>query len=128
MDRPDRRGRRRPRCGWQADGRRNRPPKLVKGDQARRGRGRPRRGDLAAVGVLVGFAGTRSIVLVALAIAGVIVTVIGLWVALSHRGVVRYLGLALALAAVVTVAVLEIRDSLLWVVLVALALAGLGYA
>jgi diacylglycerol kinase family enzyme len=64
-------------------------------------------------------AGWRGILLPFVIAAQLVLVVIGAWLALAHRGIVRVLGLVLAVAAVVVVTVLEIRARLLWVVLVA---------
>jgi diacylglycerol kinase family enzyme len=64
-------------------------------------------------------AGWRGILLPLVVAAQLVLIVIGGWLALAHRGVVRVAGVALAVAAVVVVAVLEIRAHLLWVVVVA---------
>ncbi|MFF4278173.1 diacylglycerol/lipid kinase family protein [Streptomyces kronopolitis] len=76
----------------------------------------------AAVLVLLGFAGLRSIALVGLGAAGLAVAAVGLWWMLSRKGVVRVLGLVLALAAPLAVLVLYVIAGLLWVVLVSVVL------
>ncbi|MFD3548204.1 diacylglycerol/lipid kinase family protein [Streptomyces sp. NPDC058655] len=81
---------------------------------------------LAAVVVLLVFAGVKSIVLLGAGLAGLAVSAASLWWALTLRGTVRLL--AFALAAVVPPAVLALYAwaDLLWVVLVSLALWALG--
>jgi len=64
-------------------------------------------------------AGWRGILLPLVVAAQLVLIVIGAWLALAHRGVVRVVGVVLAVAAVVVVTVLEIRADLLWVVVVA---------
>ena len=62
-------------------------------------------------------AGWRGILLPLLVAGQLLVIVMGAWLVLAHTGIVRVLGLALALAATVGVTVLEIAAGLLWVVL-----------
>ncbi|MGW7021243.1 diacylglycerol kinase family protein [Streptomyces decoyicus] len=76
----------------------------------------------AALLVLLVFAGLRGLVLVAVGLAGLAVTAAGLWWVLAHIGVVRVLGLLLAVCAPVAVLLLYALAGLLWVVLVSLAL------
>ncbi|WP_406205225.1 diacylglycerol/lipid kinase family protein [Streptomyces decoyicus] len=76
----------------------------------------------AALLVLLVFAGLRGVVLVAVGLAGLAVTAAGLWWVLAHIGVVRVLGLLLAVCAPVAVLLLYALAGLLWVVLVSLAL------
>ncbi|MEV6478398.1 diacylglycerol kinase family protein [Streptomyces sp. NPDC051576] len=76
----------------------------------------------AAAAVLLLFAGLRSVLLLGLGLAGTVVTVVGLWWALSRRGPARALGAVLACAAPLTVVVLYALAGLLWVALVSLAL------
>src|SRR5918995_450038 len=74
-------------------------------------------------------AGWRGILLPIVVAGQLVFVVIGIWLALAHRGLVRAFGLVLAVAAVVVVTVLEIRANLLWVVVVAtilLVVAGLA--
>jgi diacylglycerol kinase family enzyme/membrane-associated phospholipid phosphatase len=71
---------------------------------------------VVAVGVLLGFAGRRSIVLAILtAVAAAIVAAACFWF-LLNRGVLRWLALAVALLVPVGVIVLLAADRLLWVV------------
>ncbi|MGW1029330.1 diacylglycerol/lipid kinase family protein [Streptomyces sp. NPDC002577] len=72
--------------------------------------------------VLLLFAGLRSLVLVAVGVAGLIVAAAGVWWTLAHTWPVRALSLMLAIAAPVVVLVLFVAAGLLWVVLVSLAL------
>src|SRR5829696_7536129 len=64
-------------------------------------------------------AGWRGILLPLVVAAQLVLIVIGAWLALAHRGVVRVVGIVLAVAAVAVVTVLEIRAHLLWVVVAA---------
>ncbi|MFJ8822551.1 diacylglycerol/lipid kinase family protein [Streptomyces sp. NPDC102467] len=86
----------------------------------------------AAVVVLGVFAGLRTFALLAVGIGGLVVTVAAVWWVLSRRGVLRFLALALAVAAPVWVLVAYVRAGLLWVALVSAALclvaAGAGRA
>jgi diacylglycerol kinase family enzyme len=85
----------------------------------------------AAAAVLVPpvVAGLRqSIALVLVGLAGLALTLAGAWWALTNKGLVRGLAVALAVAAPVTVLVLYTRARLTWVVLLALALLALGVA
>ena len=79
----------------------------------------------AAAAVLVaplvaGFGTGLALVLVGL--AGLAVAAAGVWWALTHRGLVRWLAVALAVVALLVVLVLYTSRGLLWVVLVALGL------
>jgi diacylglycerol kinase family enzyme len=91
------------------------------------------RGALAAAGaaVLVPLAaiGFRaSVALVLIGLAGLGLTAAGVWWALTHRGLVRGLAIALVVAAPVTILVSYTRARLTWVVLLALALLGVAVA
>ncbi|HEY6707145.1 MAG TPA: diacylglycerol kinase family protein [Actinomycetota bacterium] len=91
------------------------------------------RGALAAAGaaVLVPLAaiGLRaSVALVLVGMAGLGLAAAGVWWALTHRGLVRWLAVALVVAAPVTILVSYTRAHLTWVVLVALALLGVAVA
>jgi diacylglycerol kinase family enzyme len=91
------------------------------------------RGALAAAGaaVLVPLAaiGLRaSVALVLVGMAGLGLTAAGVWWALTHRGLVRWLAVALVVAAPVTILVLYTRARLTWVVLLAFALLGVAVA
>ncbi|MEU6866156.1 diacylglycerol kinase family protein [Streptomyces sp. NPDC046876] len=76
----------------------------------------------AALAVMLAFAGLRSILLVAVGLAGVAVTAATVWLFLAHRGPVRWIALVLAVAAPVAVVLSYVRAELLWVVLCAVAL------
>ncbi|MFC4909530.1 diacylglycerol/lipid kinase family protein [Actinomadura gamaensis] len=98
---------------------------------AGRGHGRPGRHGLARLSIaalvagalpLLLFAGLRSITLLALGIAGLAVSAAGLWWALTRRGVLRVLAVALAVLAPLAVLVRYMMVGLLWAVLVFLAL------
>jgi diacylglycerol kinase family enzyme len=85
----------------------------------------------AAAAVLVAplVAGLRqSVALVLVGLVGLALTAAGAWWALAHRGPVRWLAAALAVAAPLSVLVLFTRARLTWVVLVALALLALAVA
>jgi diacylglycerol kinase family enzyme len=85
----------------------------------------------AAAAVLVPpvVAGLRqSIALVLVGLAGLALTLAGAWWALTNKGLVRGLAVALAVAAPVIVLVLYTRARLTWVVLLALGLLALGVA
>jgi diacylglycerol kinase family enzyme len=85
----------------------------------------------AAGAVLVApvVAGLRqSIALVLVGLAGLALTAAGAWWALAHKGLVRWLAAALAVAAPLTVLVLYTRARLTWVVLLSLGLMALAVA
>ncbi|MET8148512.1 diacylglycerol/lipid kinase family protein [Actinoplanes sp. NPDC049668] len=81
---------------------------------------------LAAAVVLVAFAGLRSLVMVAVAAAGVVLFVAGAYWVLAGRGVLRAVAAAVAVLAPVTVLALLIRAGLLWVALLVLGLFALA--
>jgi diacylglycerol kinase family enzyme len=70
----------------------------------------------------------QSVALLLVGLAGLALTLAGAWWALTHKGLVRGLAVALAVAAPVTVLVLYSRARLTWVVLVAFALLGVAGA
>ena len=78
---------------------------------------------LAAAAVLVGFAGLRSLALVAVGVCAVAAVVAGAYWFVSNRGVARWLAVALVLAAPIVVIVLYALSNLLWVAVLAVALA-----
>lgn len=79
---------------------------------------------LLTTGVLVGFAGRRSLWLLVLTTAAVaVVLAAGFWF-LQQRGVLRWVALALAVLAPAAVVVAFVAERLLWVVLVAVVLLG----
>ena len=85
----------------------------------------------AAAAVLVaplvaGFGKGLALVLVGL--AGMALSLAGVWWALTHKGLVRGLAVAVAVAAPLVVLVLYMRRGLLWVVLVALGLLAVAVA
>jgi hypothetical protein len=85
----------------------------------------------AAAAVLVApvVAGLRqSIALVLVGLVGLALTLAGVWWALTHRGLVRWLATAVAVLAPLVVLVLYTSRDLLWVVLVALGLLALAVA
>jgi diacylglycerol kinase family enzyme len=85
----------------------------------------------AAAAVLVApvVAGLRqSIALVLVGLVGLALALAGVWWALTNKGLVRGLAIALAVAAPLTVLVLYRRERLLWVALLAFALLGMAVA
>ena len=81
----------------------------------------------AAVLVPLAAAGLRqSLALVLVGMAGLGLTAAGIWWALTHKGLVRGLAIALAVAAPMTILVLYTRARLTWVVLVTFALLGVA--
>jgi diacylglycerol kinase family enzyme len=85
----------------------------------------------AAAAVLVApvVAGFRqSIALVLVGLIGLALTLAAVWWALTHKGVIRWLAIALAALAPLVVLVLYTSRGLLWVVLVALGLLALAVA
>jgi diacylglycerol kinase family enzyme len=85
----------------------------------------------AAAAVLVPLlvAGFRqSVALVVVGLVGMGLTAAGVWWALTHRGLVRWLAVALVVAAPATILVLYTRAGLTWVVLLALVLLGVAVA
>ena len=77
---------------------------------------------LAAAALLLAVAGWRSLALVALAAVGVCAVLAGGYWFLANRGVLRWLALALVVAAPVLILVAFALHSLLWVAVVAVAL------
>jgi diacylglycerol kinase family enzyme len=85
----------------------------------------------AAAAVLVApvVAGFRQILaLVLVGLAGLALTLAGAWWALAHKGLVRWLAVAVAVLAPLVVLVLYTSRGLLWVVLLALGLLALAVA
>jgi diacylglycerol kinase family enzyme len=85
----------------------------------------------AAAAVLVPplVAGFRqSVALVLVGLAGLALTAAGVWWALAHKGLVRWLAVVLAVAAPLTVLILYTSARLTWVVLLALGLLALAVA
>jgi diacylglycerol kinase family enzyme len=85
----------------------------------------------AAAAVLVApvVAGLRQILaLVLVGVAGLALTLAGAWWALAHKGLVRWLAVAVAVLAPLVVLVLYRSRGLLWVVLLALGLLALAVA
>jgi diacylglycerol kinase family enzyme len=85
----------------------------------------------AAAAVLVApvVAGVRqSLALVLVGLAGLALTLAGVWWALTNKGLVRGLEIALAAAAPLTILVLYTRARLTWVVLLSFGLLALGVA
>jgi hypothetical protein len=77
---------------------------------------------LAAIGF------RASVALVLVGVAGLGLTAAGIWWALTHKGLMRGLAVAFAVAAPMTILVLYTRARLTWVVLLALALLGMAVA
>jgi diacylglycerol kinase family enzyme len=85
----------------------------------------------AAAAVLVPLAaiGFRaSVALVLVGMAGLALTAAGIWWALTHKGLMRGVAIALAVAAPLTILVLYTSRDLLWVVLVAFVLLAVAVA
>jgi len=80
----------------------------------------------AAVAVLVGFAGLRSLSMVLVGVAGVVVFVAAAYWFLARRGVLRWAAAVVAVAAPIVVLVLYLRAQLVWVALLSLAFAVLA--
>jgi diacylglycerol kinase family enzyme len=74
----------------------------------------------------IGFRASVALVLVGL--VGLALTAAGVWWALTHKGLVRWLAVAVAVLAPLVVLVLYTSRGLLWVVLVALALLAVAVA
>ncbi|MFI9046921.1 diacylglycerol/lipid kinase family protein [Streptomyces sp. NPDC053427] len=81
---------------------------------------------VAAVLILIAFAGFRSVVLLGAGVAGLAVAAAGAWWALTRRGLARVLASTLAAVAPAAVLLLYAWAGLLWVVLVSLALGALA--
>ncbi|MEU1401005.1 diacylglycerol kinase family protein [Streptomyces sp. NPDC005728] len=77
---------------------------------------------VAAVAVLLVFAGLGSILLVAVGVAGLLLTAAGVWWMLTRTGGTRVLAVLLVVAAPLAVLALYTAAGLLWVVLVSLGL------
>lgn len=77
---------------------------------------------LAAVVILLVFAGFKSIALLGTGLAGLAISGASLWWALTRRGIRRLLAFTLAAVAPLAVLVLYAWEELLWVVLVSVAL------
>jgi diacylglycerol kinase family enzyme len=78
--------------------------------------------------VLLGFAGPRSLWLLLLTAAALVVSVAAVFWFLLRRGLLRWLALGLAVGAPVAVLVVFALDRLLWVALLAAVMWGLGLA
>ncbi|WP_250287134.1 diacylglycerol/lipid kinase family protein [Streptomyces atroolivaceus] len=81
---------------------------------------------VAAVLILLVFAGVRSIALLGAGLAGLVISAASLWWALTLRGIGRLLAFTLAAVAPLAVMALYAWAELLWVVLVSLASWALG--
>lgn len=68
------------------------------------------------------FAGIKSLVLLAIGVAGVAVIAAGLWWALTHRGVERIAGTVLAALALIAVVVIYLASHFFWVLAASVAL------
>lgn len=78
---------------------------------------------LAAVAILLAFTGAGGLLILVIGLAGLVVAAAGVWWALAHRGVVRWAGALLAVAAPAAVLVFYARTGL-WVVALASLLLG----
>jgi len=74
-----------------------------------------------AVAILLVFAGLRSLVMVAVVLAGAVVTLTAAYLFLSRRGVVRWLSLAVVVLAPIGVIIGHAIAGLLWVAILAVA-------
>jgi diacylglycerol kinase family enzyme len=74
-----------------------------------------------AVAILLVFAGLRSLVMVAVVLAGAVVTLTAAYFFLSRRGVVRWLSLAVVVLAPIGVIIAHAIAGLLWVAILAVA-------
>ncbi|HEY6596373.1 MAG TPA: diacylglycerol kinase family protein [Asanoa sp.] len=77
---------------------------------------------VASAAVLVGFAGSRSLLMVVVGAAGVVVFVAGGYWFLAGRGLLRWAGAVMAVLAPLVALVLYVGAGLLWVAVVSLAL------
>jgi hypothetical protein len=77
---------------------------------------------LAAVAVLVGFAGLGGLVMVVIGVIGAGLVVAGAYLFLAHRGVLRWIAAAVVIATPIAVIVLFALHHLIWVALVSVAL------
>ncbi|WP_042363968.1 diacylglycerol/lipid kinase family protein [Streptacidiphilus neutrinimicus] len=69
--------------------------------------------DLAAVVVLVSTSGLGGLLILLLGLCGLVATAVGAWLAVAHRGLVRWIGVLLAVGALVVVLV-AYTDKGLW--------------
>jgi diacylglycerol kinase family enzyme len=76
----------------------------------------------AAAAVMIGFADLADLAMVAVGLVGACLVVAGAYWFLAHRGVVRWLALAVVILAPVAVLVIFAANGLLWVALVSVAL------
>jgi len=81
-----------------------------------------------AVALVIAVAGWRSLTMVALTAIGVCAAVAGGYWFLAHRGVLRWLALALVVAGPAVIVVVFAWHHLVWVAVAAVALAGLAVA
>jgi diacylglycerol kinase family enzyme len=81
---------------------------------------------LAAVALVIAVAGWRSLTLVLFAVIGACAVLAGAYWFLAHRGLLRWIALALVVAAPVLILVAYAYARLLWVALVAVALMALA--
>ena len=81
---------------------------------------------LAAAILPIAAGGWRGLLLPFVILGHVVLIVIGAWLALAHRGLVRAIGIVLVVGAVVAASVLVIRANLLWVVIVCAVLLALS--
>ena len=77
---------------------------------------------LAAVAVLIGFAGLGGLVMIVIGAIGAGLIVAGIYIFLAHPGVLRWLASAVVIATPIAILVLFAVHSLIWVALVSVAL------
>ena len=77
---------------------------------------------LAAVAVLIGFAGLGGLIMIVIGVIGAVLVVAGLYTFLAHRGVLRWIAAAVMILTPVAILVLFALHSLIWVALVSVAL------
>jgi diacylglycerol kinase family enzyme len=82
----------------------------------------------AAAAVMIGFADLADLAMVAVGLVGACLVVAGAYWFLAHRGVVRWLALAVVILAPVAVLVIFALNGLLWVALVSVALIVAAFA
>jgi diacylglycerol kinase family enzyme len=77
---------------------------------------------LAAVAVLIGFAELGGLVMVAVGVVGAFLVVVGVYVFLAHRGVLRWIAATVVILTPVAILVLFALHNLIWVAVVSVAL------
>jgi diacylglycerol kinase family enzyme len=81
---------------------------------------------LAAVAVLIGFAGLGGLIMVVIGMIGAGLVVAGVYTFLAHRGLLRWIAAAVVILTPVATLVLFALHSLIWVALVSVALMALA--